>query len=629
MDRRRSFISGGAPRKATLIVLSWNNWALTRRTLDTLRETNLFGAEVIVVDNGSTDGSSENLTDYEAWLSVLRLPENVGFVLGNNAGIEVADPESDIVLLNNDLIFTQTDWLQRLRELAHADPKNGIVGCRLTLADGRLLHAGTYVLPDTCWGQQIESGSLEKDVNQYRRDRVVQGIVFAVAYIRRETIRAIGGLCTDFTTYFEDTDYCLRAKEAGFDTLLCGSATVVHTEHGSTGGESAQREKLFFAGQAVFRKKWKQKLDDAYRHEVLWQSIMNFPTGYATSSRAFLRGLDQIGIRMVYEYVYGEGSPFPLDEPADSRDYRLNVLRSRKIEGTPKLSIVYGQGDVFERARGAIRVGFTMLEVDGFPAEWVRQANSMDEVWVPSAFNRDAYLACGLSRPVRIMPLGVDPDYFHPGIKGHPNPDNEYVFLANFEWGERKEPALLLRTFNRVFKNSDNVRLIAKINNRDPGVDLDSELRKLKLSAAGGRISFLINREFPYYQLGSLYKSANCYVSAGRGEGWDMPLMEAMACGLATIATDWGAHKEFVHPGISFPLAIRGTIAAKAKCPYYEGFAWADPDEEHLAHLLRYVYENQAVAEGVGRAAADEVASRWTWNHAVGVVAGRIEELLA
>ena len=629
MDRRRSFISGGAPRKATLIVLSWNNWALTRRTLDTLRETNLFGAEVIVVDNGSTDGSSENLTDYEAWLSVLRLPENVGFVLGNNAGIEVADPESDIVLLNNDLIFTQTDWLQRLRELAHADPKNGIVGCRLTLADGRLRHAGTYVLPDTCWGQQIESGSLEKDVNQYRRDRVVQGIVFAVAYIRRETIRAIGGLCTDFTTYFEDTDYCLRAKEAGFDTLLCGSATVVHTEHGSTGGESAQREKLFFAGQAVFRKKWKQKLDDAYRHEVLWQSIMNFPTGYATSSRAFLRGLDQIGIRMVYEYVYGEGSPFPLDEPADSRDYRLNVLRSRKIEGTPKLSIVYGQGDVFERARGAIRVGFTMLEVDGFPAEWVRQANSMDEVWVPSAFNRDAYLACGLNRPVRIMPLGVDPDYFHPGIKGHPNPDNEYVFLANFEWGERKEPALLLRTFNRVFKNSDNVRLIAKINNRDPGVDLDSELRKLKLSAAGGRISFLINREFPYYQLGSLYKSANCYVSAGRGYGWDMPLMEAMACGLATIATDWGAHKEFVHPGISFPLAIRGTIAAKAKCPYYEGFAWADPDEEHLAHLLRYFYENQAVAEGVGRAAAYEVASRWTWNHAVGVVAGRIEELLA
>lgn len=270
-----------------------------------------------------------------------------------------------------------------------------------------------------------------------------------------------------------------------------------------------------------------------------------------------------------------------------------------------------------------------MLEVDGFPAEWVRQANLMDEVWVPSTFNRDAYLACGLKKPIRVVPLGVDPDYFHPGIKGHPNPNGEYVFLANFEWGERKEPWLLLKTFNRVFKRSDNVRLVAKINNRDPGIDLGSELRNLNLSAAGGRISFLINREFPYYQLGSLYRSANCYVSAGRGEGWDMPLMEAMACGLASIATDWGAHKEFVHSGISFPLATRGTIAAKAKCPYYDGFSWADPDEEHLAYLLRYVYENQILAGNVGKAAAEEVASRWTWNCAVRKVTERIEDLLA
>ena len=61
-----------------------------------------------------------------------------------------------------------------------------------------------------------------------------------------------------------------------------------------------------------------------------------------------------------------------------------------------------------------------------------------------------------------------------------------------------------------------------------------------------------------------------------------MPLMEAMACGLPSIATDWGAHTEFVHEGIAYPLRIRTTIPAVAKCPYYEGFRWADPDPEHL-----------------------------------------------
>ena len=82
------------------------------------------------------------------------------------------------------------------------------------------------------------------------------------------------------------------------------------------------------------------------------------------------------------------------------------------------------------------------------------------------------------------------------------------------------------------------------------------------LSERGGRISYLVNREFPYYQLGSLYRSADCFVSAGRGEGWDMPLMEAMACGLASIATDWGAHTEFADDRICYPLKVRGTKAS-------------------------------------------------------------------
>jgi len=621
-------IKGSPPRKATLIVLAWNSWELTARTLDTLRQTDLFGADVIVVDNGSTDGTPEKLAAYESWLTVLRLPQNIGFVRGNNAGIEVADPESDVVLLNNDLIFSQRDWLQRLRALAHAQARNGVVGCRLTQEDGSLLHSGTYILPDTCWGQQMEAGRVEKDIGQYKRNRVVQGIVFAVAYLRREVINAIGGLSTDFVTYFEDTDYCLRAKEAGFDTLLCGEVTIIHAQHGSTSGQSERREKMFNASRAIFEKKWKDKLEAEYRYDVLWQSIMNFPTGYAMSCRAFLRGLDQAGIRMAYEYVYGDGSPFPVSEPEHSDDYRMNVIRSRRIDGTPRLAVVYGQGDVFERARGRRRIGYTMLEVDGFPKEWVRQANLMDEVWVPSEFNRRTFQACGLKQPIQVIPLGVDSDYFHPDINGVRNPNGEYVFLANFEWGERKEPWLLLKTFNRVFGGRENVRLIAKINNRDPGIDLAAELRKLDLQSSGGRISYIINREFPYYQLGSLYRSVDCYVSAGRGEGWDMPLMEAMACGLPSIATDWGAHQEFCHAGISFPLAVRGTIPAKAKCPYYDGFSWADPDGEHLAHLLRHVYENRETAARVGQAAAREMSSKWTWRHAIEKMETRIAALV-
>ena len=182
-------------RKASLIILAWNHWELTARTLETLRATDLTDASVLVVDNGSTDETPARLAEMAAtgWPEVLTLPKNVGFVRGNNAGIagiEIVDPASDVVLLNNDLIFTQADWLTRLRAAAHdaGTPGVGIVGCRMVLPDGRLLHAGTYILPDTSWGQQI--GALEKDLGQYPGTREVQGIVFACAYLKREVIAA-------------------------------------------------------------------------------------------------------------------------------------------------------------------------------------------------------------------------------------------------------------------------------------------------------------------------------------------------------------------------------------------------------------------------------------------------------
>ncbi len=106
-----------------------------------------------------------------------------------------------------------------------------------------------------------------------------------------------------------------------------------------------------------------------------------------------------------------------------------------------------------------------------------------------------------------------------------------------------------------------------------------------------------------------------------------MPLMEAMACGLPSIATDWGAHKEFLHEGIGYPLRIRGTVPAIAKCPYYEGFSWADPDPEHLRHLLREVYENRDEARRRGQAAAREMAARWTWGNAARKIVERLKSI--
>ena len=285
------------PRRAAIVVLCWNRWELTRRCLETLKaHTNLAEAEVIAVDNGSTDETPARLAGMP-WVRVVTSATNLGYVRGNNAGIAAAPPDADVVLLNNDVEIHQDGWLSTLREAAHAAPDVGIAGCRLVLPDGRLLHAGTYILPDTFWGQQI--GALETDVNQYARTRDVEGIVFACAYLRREVLAKIGGLSEKFRSYFEDTDFCLRAKEAGFRTVVCGGVTLVHREHGSTSDQPKTFETLFQESRKTFRSLWGKKLEARYRHELTWQSILNFPTGYAMSCREILRGANRKRLTVV------------------------------------------------------------------------------------------------------------------------------------------------------------------------------------------------------------------------------------------------------------------------------------------------------------------------------------------
>ena len=489
------------------------------------------------------------------------------------------------------------------------------------------MHTGTNIMAETMWGQQTDSGRLEIDINQYNQDREVQGVVFAVAYIKRNVFDQLGGLSEDFHSYFEDTDFCLKALQKGFKTICCGSVTLIHDQHGSTQDNSSFRKKLFSQSRKTFTKKWKPHLNSTYTSKLAWQSIMNFPTGYAMSSQAIVKALDDSKVNVQYKYVYGPNSPFPVPEKEDMNHHRLNVICKRPFPKKPPVSIVYGQGDVFEKNQGKYKIGFTMLEVDGFPEEWVRQANKMDEIWVPSEFNKQTFLKSGLKKPIYKIPLGVDTNYFNQKIQSQKNPNKDYAFFTNIEWGERKNPQMQLRQFNKTFKSTDDVCLIAKLNNRDPNINLQNEIKALNLKSNGGRIYFIINREFSFNELPLLYRSVDCYITAGRGEGWDMPLLEAMACGLPTIATDWGAHQEFATNENSYLLNINGTIPAIAKCPYYDGFQWADPDSNHFSELLIQIYNNPEQAKSKGIYAANEIERKWQWKNTTEKILNRVRSV--
>lgn len=600
----------------TIIILTWNGLEYTRACLESLRAYTPIGddVQVLVVDNGSTDGTLPYLGNLD-WIRLIENGRNLGFVRGNNVGIRATPSNHDVLLLNNDTVIPQGGWLREIRRVAYSADDVGVVGCRQILPDGRLLHAGAYMPLGSFWGQQI--GSLEKDVNQYNADRDVQSVVGSCMYIKRSVLKAIGPLDEAFFSYFEDTDYCLRAMEAGFRTVCAGGVTLIHHQNVSTSINRVDFSKIFRKSQKIFRKRWERNLKDRYETSVLWHSEVGGASGYAVSSRELLVPLDELGVDVRLVYIYGTDW---MDTQRD--DHRIVSMRQRpKDLRLPQ--VVYAPGELFSKNSGRYRIGYTMLEVDGIPGEWVRLCNEMDEVWVPSSFNAGTFRASGVTRPIHVMPLGVNPDYFNPRIKGF-RATSRYTFLSMFEWGERKAPGMLLRAYSRAFTRQDDVLLLLKVTNRDPDVDVRAQIAALNLPEYGPPVALLYNQELPSHHMGSLYRSVDCFVLPTRGEGWGLPILEAMACGLPVIATDWSAHTDFMNQGNAYPLQVAELIPARAKCPYYTGFRWAQPDEDHLVDLMRYACEHPEEAVAKGAAASEEILGRWTWRQA----AQRIKERL-
>ena len=608
------------PPKATVIILTWNGLEYTRACLESVKaHTDLENGrfQIFVVDNGSSDGTIPYLRGLD-WVTLIENKKNLGFVKGNNVGMRATSADSDILLLNNDTVIEQGGWLDEMQRVAYTAADIGIVGCRMVLADGRFLHAGAYMPLDSFWGQQI--GSLEKDVNQYALDREVEAVTGACFYIKRAVINEIGILNEAFFSYFEDTDYCFQAAEAGFRTMCAGNVTIIHHENVSTTINQVSHNKIFTKSQKIFRKKWEQTLMSRYETAVFWQSQIGSPSGYAVSAREMLLQMDGIGVDVRLAYLYGTDW---MDTQRD--DHRLAAMRQRpKDMNLPQ--VLYASGDLFHKNGGKYRIGYTMLEVDGIPEDWIRQANALDEVWVPSTFNRDMFLKSGLQRPVHVMPLGVNPDHFNPKINTF-SPSPRYTFLSIFEWGERKAPEVLLKAYNRAFTQQDDVLLILKIINTDPGVNVQQQIASLGFPDDGPPIAIMYNQELPTHQMGSLYRSADCFVTSTRGEGWGMPIIEAMACGLPVIATNWSAQTDFLNEEVGYPLELKKMIPAIAKCPYYDGFRWPEPDEDHLIQLLRHVYQNQEEAKRKGSKASEEALSKWTWRHAAQKIKNRLLEI--
>ena len=372
--------------------------------------------------------------------------------------------------------------------------------------------------------------------------------------------------------------------------------------------------------------------------DVLYYSCPFDLSGYGAVARNHLVGLmkyDDLRIRLRSRSFWRGPAP-SLGEIGD----KLKRLEANPINNKNFVFIQHlTPENFFVDPRASYHVCYTPFETDGAPISWLLGLKAMDEIWVPSKENKNSYVNMGLSADkIRVIPHGADTTRYHPEIKPLTYDRGKFNFGSVFDWTERKNPVALIRAYYNAFKEEEDVTLTLRVFWKFPIEDtlnhVRHEIHKIKEGFAG-RKKFpkivLWTEVLPDNALPNLYKSFDCFVLPSRGEGFGLPFIEAMACGVPTIGPGWGGNTEFMDSSNSFLVGgelvpINDSEFLKRQ-PHYGGQKWFDINEGELSKTMRWVYDNQEKAKEIGDYAAKDVASNWTWEHTAAKIHRSIQEI--
>jgi glycosyltransferase involved in cell wall biosynthesis len=276
-------------------------------------------------------------------------------------------------------------------------------------------------------------------------------------------------------------------------------------------------------------------------------------------------------------------------------------------------------------------------EFGAVPRRWVEEIeNHVDELWLPSEFTREVFVRAGV-RPARIqvIPYGIDTEIFkREGPAWRPKSSRRFVFL--FVGGAilRKGADVLWAAYEKAFSIGDDVTLVIKDVGARTYYSGQSVVDEIRVAARKPRSPHVVilEDEIDDKELAALYRGCDILALPYRGEGFGLPLAEALACGKPVIATGLGPAREFCPPEATFFIPARVVEFYNPQDlfgPLSGANSVFEPDVDELARTMRYVFER---AEEVGRRGAqvaNKVREKLSWTRVTGMYIERIHHLLA
>lgn len=233
--------------KVAVVIPTYNSFLILRMCLDSFSKQTLLPSEVIVVDNGSTDSTYNNVRKYFPKVKIIKLKKNTGVTGGRNAGINRVAKQSEYILFFDHDMVAEKNMIQNMVNLAKKDSFSGIITPKIYYWEKKniIWAAGTNI---NLWtGQILFRGG--RDKGQFDKAEEVQ-VAPAAILVKRELLDQIHGFDNRYFATYEDTDFCFRARKKGYKTMYCPEAVAYHQI--STEGVSERKrllERSFWIGR--------------------------------------------------------------------------------------------------------------------------------------------------------------------------------------------------------------------------------------------------------------------------------------------------------------------------------------------------------------------------------------------
>lgn len=342
-------------------------------------------------------------------------------------------------------------------------------------------------------------------------------------------------------------------------------------------------------------------------------------TSYGIATLNFLRAFVDLGHSCslfstgdLSKIQFGEFTTYVRDTLLNSENFSPNDISLRFAH----------QFDMATGIGFGPRVGYTFFEMDQLTKLEVNHLNSLDLVLVPSEWAKEVCIKSGVESYISVCPAGYDPNIFRP-IDYMPK---ECVFLSVGKWEKRKQQDQIVEAFSKAFSPKDNVKLILSMDN--PFFDTSEKKNKYKAKLAN-QIN-IVGRLQKHSDLARIIQQSYCFVAPSLAEGWNMPLLEAMACGKFTIATNYSGHTAFCDESTTLLINPSGKEKAIDGMWFKENSKtncgdWITYNVDDLVDHMKSIY--QVYQSGVSHNNfAIEKSKRYSWANSAQIILDKIKE---